>query len=243
VVCETYRWTLAFQPILGPIEPVPSSTTCTGATAVRDPSVQPIWHPLVAYLAAGMAFGTSENPISVATAVLSTCLAPGRLDAAPGASPPRLTLRSLPETDTGRWWHAGHAFGTPRLEAGRMTPACFLAHAWIVKVDPKHVLEHARLADEIENLTCELGSLGAQTEALARATELLCALGGRLDQALPMTSAHGQAMIYCALLTVAYIGGTGKGRGKINSIRSLQTVAEARILLARRHQRELTSKI
>ena len=98
-----------------------------------------------------------------------------------------------------------------------------------VKVVPKQVLEHARLADEIDNLTRELDSLGAQTEALARATDLLCALGGRLDQAIPLMNAHGQAMVYSALLTVAYIGGTGRGRGKINSIRSFQTVAEARV--------------
>jgi hypothetical protein len=87
-----------------------------------------------------------------------------------------------------------------------------------VKVDPKHVLEHDRLADEIDNLTCELDSSGAQTQALASAVDVLRALSGRLDQAIPMMSAPGQAITYSALLTVAYIGGTGKGRGKINSI-------------------------
>jgi hypothetical protein len=118
----------------------------------------------------------------------------------------------------------------PRLAAG-------------VKVDRKHVIQHARLVDEIDNLTRELDGLGAPTEALARATDLLRALGGRLDQAIPIMNAHGQAMVYSALLTVAYVGGAGRGRGKTNSIRSFQTVAESRVYSQDWHNPGLKSKM
>lgn len=98
-----------------------------------------------------------------------------------------------------------------------------------LKVDPKFVIEHARLGEEVENLKREIDGLGTHSEALVRGIELLSALGGQLDRAIPLMDPPGQAMVYSALLTIAYIGGTGKGRGKINSIRGFKTFADTRV--------------
>ncbi len=50
-------------------------------------------------------------------------------------------------------------------------------------------------------------------------------------------------MVYGALLTVAFIGGTGKGRGKTNSIRSFRTVAESRVYSQDGHNHGLKSRM
>lgn len=98
-----------------------------------------------------------------------------------------------------------------------------------VRVDTGHVIEHAQLGEQIDNLRRDLDGLDAQTEALQRATSVLTTLGGNLETAIPLLTDQGQAIVYGALLTAAYLAGTGKGRGKLNTVTRFTTVAESRV--------------
>jgi hypothetical protein len=98
-----------------------------------------------------------------------------------------------------------------------------------VRVDPKHIIEYAHLAEECDNLKRELDGLGAQTEALSRATDVLRALGGDLKKALPLLNTQGQGVVYGALITAAYLSGSGFGRGRTNTVRRFTTVAESNV--------------
>jgi len=112
-----------------------------------------------------------------------------------------------------------------------------------VRVDPAHVIEHAHLAEEIDNLTRDLDGLGAQTEALSRATSVLQALGGDLEAAIPLLNNQGQGIVYGALLTVVYLAGAGKGRGKTNTVRRFTTVAEERVYSQDEHNQALPPSV
>jgi hypothetical protein len=98
-----------------------------------------------------------------------------------------------------------------------------------VRVDPKHIIEYAHQAEECDNLKRELDGLGAQTEALSRATDVLRALGGDLKKALPLLNTQGQGVVYGALITAAYLSGSGFGRGRTNTVRRFTTVAESNV--------------
>jgi hypothetical protein len=95
-----------------------------------------------------------------------------------------------------------------------------------VKPDPDAIIEHARLAEEISQLERELEALGAQTELMQRAAEVLSAFGGNIEGAMPLLNEDGQAIVWRALLAEVHMTGTGHGRARQVWVHSLRTAGE-----------------